>query len=102
MNDNVTQPEVAEASGPQTSGFEKPVQEMVDCVLRAAKDADVCLKEGNKSAGRRARTAFGDIKKRTTPLRKAILERMHGKSKEEVDVLYAQFIQELENKKKKK
>ena len=82
--------------------FEPPIQELLDCFLKAAKDADICLKDGNKSAGRRARGMLGDIKKRTTPLRKAILERMKGKSKEEVDTLYKQFLEEMASKKKKK
>lgn len=69
----------AEQSGPQVSGFESPVQKLVDDVLLAAKDADICLKEGNKSAGRRARKVLGEIKKGITPLRIQILEKMKTK-----------------------
>lgn len=100
MSDDAQAPEKEEA-GPQVTGFVEQVQEMVDDFLKAAKDADTCLREGNKSAGRRARSAFGEIKKKTTPLRKAILDRMKGKTKEEVDALYKQYIDELKSKKKK-
>ena len=69
----------AEQSGPQVSGFEAPIQALVDNVILAAKDADICLKEGNKSAGRRARKLLGDVKKGITPLRITILEKMKTK-----------------------
>jgi hypothetical protein len=88
------------SAGPQVVGFVPEVQELVDDFLKAAKDADTCLREGNKSAGRRARSAFGDVKKKTTPLRKAILDRMKGKTQEEVAVLFKQYIDDLTKKKK--
>ena len=60
--------------------FSAPVQEFVDSVRAAAREADLCLKGGNKAAGRRARKELSAVKKAITPLRNAILAAMKGES----------------------
>ena len=92
--------ETASADAAPAENFESPIQEMVDSVLAAARDADICLKEGNKSAGRRARGMLGDVKKKTTPLRKIILDRMKGKTKEEAIASYKELVEAMTSKKK--
>ena len=74
--------EQADGGAPDAPEFSAPVQEFVNSVLAAAKEADLCLKGGNKAAGRRARKALSGVKKSITPLRDAILGAMKGESKE--------------------
>ena len=62
--------------------FSAPVQEFVDAVMVAAREADLCLTGGNKAAGRRARKELSAVKKAITPLRDVILAAMKGKSEE--------------------
>ena len=64
---------------PGAAEFVPPVQEIVDVFLKAAKEADGCIKTGNKAQGRRARKLLSDVKKAITPLRQAILDVMKGK-----------------------
>ncbi len=56
----------------------KEVQEVVDLMKSLAVDAHYAIVEGNKSAGRRARTSLNILKKRITPLRKKILTKIKG------------------------
>ena len=65
---------------PQAGGFVTPVQEIVDAFLGAAKEADGCIKTGNKSQGRRARKMLSEVKKAITPLRETILTVMKGET----------------------
>lgn len=61
---------------PGNTEYAKPVQEMIDMVTEMAGDADRALRNGNKSAGRRARTILIAMKKKITPLRDQILAEM--------------------------
>ena len=49
----------AEGGAADAPEFSPSVQEFVDSVRTAAREADLCLKGGNKSAGRRARKESG-------------------------------------------
>lgn len=60
--------------------FHPDVQEIVNLVNEMAIDADRCLKEGNKSAGKRARSSLNTLRKRCPEMRKTILQAMHGES----------------------
>lgn len=54
--------------------FESAVQKIVDLVNEMAQDADRCLKEKNKSAGRRARKSLNELRKMCPELRKILLD----------------------------
>lgn len=56
--------------------YHPEVQELFEMVKTMSIDADRALREGNKSAGRRARIALTAIKKKVTPLRDQILKKM--------------------------
>jgi hypothetical protein len=58
--------------------YAEPLQNLLDAVQTAITEAQVCFDTGNKSAGRRARKALGEIKKSLTPLRATVLEKMKG------------------------
>jgi hypothetical protein len=64
---DVVEPEIA---------YIKDVQEVVDLMKSLAVDAHYAIIEGNKSAGRRARSSLNILKKRITPLRKKILTKI--------------------------
>ena len=54
----------------------KEIQKFIAIVNEMAMDADRCLNEKNKSAGRRARKSLNEIRKLIKPLRVSILESM--------------------------
>ena len=64
------------SEGDEGREFDSDVQSIVELVAEMSVDADRCLTESNKSAGKRARKALNEIKKKITPLRKRILEVM--------------------------
>ena len=65
---------------PQSGGFVPQVQEIVDALLKAAEEADGCIKTRNKAQGRRARKMLSDVKKAITPLRETVLAAMKGET----------------------
>ena len=56
--------------------FHESIAEIVGLVNEMAPDADRCLREKNKSAGKRARTALNMLRKKCTPLRQMLLQTM--------------------------
>jgi hypothetical protein len=52
------------------------VTKFVENVLAMAKDADACMTDGVKAAGRRARVTLSSISKECKELRKSLLEKM--------------------------
>ena len=77
MPDETAAPEAQEE--PQKV-YDEEVQQVLDLAKSMAEDADKCLAEANKSAGKRARKALNEIKKACTPLRKRLLEVTSAKS----------------------
>ncbi len=52
------------------------IVKFVEAVLTMAKDADSCMTDGVKAAGRRARVSLSSISKECKELRKTILDKM--------------------------
>ena len=77
--------EHVDSNASQTPTFSRPVQDFVDAVLDAAREAEVCLKTGNKAAGRRARKSLSEVKKAITPLRDTILAVMKGEAGQQAE-----------------
>jgi hypothetical protein len=58
--------------------YDADIQVFLDKVKDISIDAHLAISVGNKSAGKRARTALIELRNSIIPLRKKILDRMHG------------------------